>query len=278
MSGILWRVMGLGALLALCLPVSAQMEKPPAVEAVTKETMNVRTRNGRQMDVWIDGRRIGLTPLKLQLAPGTYFLTAGSDGVEPVLRKLEVLAGGEQVAVLNDLPLVSERLPAVIQEIMGGFREYPDNPHVRILAALLTTDRTDHQRLLASLPQDLQRDATVLLSKARWALTDNKPVEALQFIEEALHRESQMAGLWRMKAWTLIELGRMEDATKAAEMAVRLEPMHADSFVARGDVYRAAGEPEFARLNYERALELQPGHELALRGLAGVGRRAEAPR
>lgn len=267
--------MGRQVLLLVMVVLSGALPAQPTPQTqLAKETMTIRTREGRQMDVWLDGRRMGLTPLKLELRPGTYFLTAGADGLEPILRRMEVQAGGEQLTVLADRALAAERLPMVVEEIMAAFRAQPANAHVRILAALLTTDRRDHSQLLDSLPPGLGSDPTVLLSRARWAMTDGQPGAALALVEEALHREARMASLWRMKAWALIELGRNAEAKDASELAVRIDPLHADSFVVRGDVHRAAGELEFARLNYERALDLQPDNQRALRGL---GRAEETP-
>lgn len=257
--------------LILMAGLLAAQEQPAAQEPEsTEETVNIKTRNGQQMDVWLNGKRAGLTPLTLQLEPGTYFLTAGGDGLEPIMRPMLIQPGGEQLTSLNDRALEPERMSAVADEIMKAFRARPGNPHIRILAALITTDRKDHTQLLESLPPDLQSDPTVLLSRARWALTDGDPNRALSLVDEGLHREARLAGLWRMKAWILVDLGRADEAKEAAESAVRLDPMHADSFVARGDALSAAGEEKFARLNYERALDLQPGNRLALRSLGRV--------
>jgi tetratricopeptide (TPR) repeat protein len=61
---------------------------------------------------------------------------------------------------------------------------------------------------------------------------------------------------------------RFGEALEAFDMAEKLDPNYVMTYVNRGGVYRAIGDARRAVDNYRRALALDPGNSLALKGLA----------
>jgi len=60
---------------------------------------------------------------------------------------------------------------------------------------------------------------------------------------------------------------QMQDALRAANRAVELDPRRADLRIARGGMLRAAGELSGAKLDFQKALDLDPGNAEARAGV-----------
>src|SRR5579883_3476092 len=66
--------------------------------------------------------------------------------------------------------------------------------------------------------------------------------------------------------------GDTELAVRLAQAAIVHDPARASSYVALGDIYAAAGEPEYARSFYEAALGIEPADPGAQKALASLNR------
>ncbi|MBI5154702.1 PEGA domain-containing protein [Candidatus Poribacteria bacterium] len=259
---------GLFFLLALARGDQSAPSPPSAASREARpERVEVRTRHGMQMDVWIDGERRGVTPLRMALRPGNYYLTSGAEGLEPVLRRFAVKPGGRSINVVTDVPMTTARFPAIFKELVLACREYPQNAHLLILACLLTNSQEDFDGLAVRIPKPLAGDPTLLMARARMALSADRLEETDALLGQAVAADRRLAGPWRMRSYALQRWGRPEEALAAANEAVLIEPLNGENFAVRGEAQLALGDRHAARLDFERALELRPGHSRATEGL-----------
>jgi tetratricopeptide (TPR) repeat protein len=119
---------------------------------------------------------------------------------------------------------------------------------------------------LARSPQDVD----VRAWRARvltWSgyLTDAE-VEYLQIVKV----DRNDPDIWMGLASVYLREGRTQEALRALNRAVELDPMRDDLRAARGRVLRAAGERSEARLEFQKALELNPASDEARAGLISI--------
>lgn len=255
----------------LCLAVPAlRAQDLPQVQAGDAATtpggpirsVAIRTVNNLQLDVWIDGRRVGFTPLRTRLAPGTYLLTAGTEGVEPVISLVEVpveLPSGDvtQTTLIDDRILIPERFPIVFAHMARSFQQHPDNPHFILLAMLLTQDREDFEGLLEMLPPNLRNDPMVALAQAAWQAEEGNIEGGLETLREATELEPGFAALWRAKTRLALRLGDVDRAFAHSGQAVAMESTNPQNYHTRARVYDAMENERGARYDRERARELE---------------------
>ncbi|HBY61701.1 MAG TPA: hypothetical protein DEH78_17910 [Solibacterales bacterium] len=66
------------------------------------------------------------------------------------------------------------------------------------------------------------------------------------------------------------KLGRTEEALKAADRSIAIDPGNDTAFFNRGNIHRLANQPEKAAADYRRALEINPRNEAAQQGLSAL--------
>lgn len=66
--------------------------------------------------------------------------------------------------------------------------------------------------------------------------------------------------------------GDTELAVRLAQSAIVADPARPTSYVALGDIYAEAGQPEYARSFYDAALGIDPAHPAALKAIAALGK------
>ena len=66
--------------------------------------------------------------------------------------------------------------------------------------------------------------------------------------------------------------GETELAVRLAQSAIVADPARPTSYVALGDIYAEAGQPEYARSFYDAALGIDPAHPAALKAIAALGK------
>ncbi len=64
--------------------------------------------------------------------------------------------------------------------------------------------------------------------------------------------------------------GDIELALRMAQSAIVADPARPGSYVALGDIYAQAGQPDYARSFYDAALGIDPADPGALKALAGL--------
>ncbi len=66
--------------------------------------------------------------------------------------------------------------------------------------------------------------------------------------------------------------GDTELAVRLAQAAIVQDPARISSYVALGDVYATAGQPDYARSSYDAALDIDPTDAGAKKALADLNR------
>lgn len=66
--------------------------------------------------------------------------------------------------------------------------------------------------------------------------------------------------------------GKTELALRLAQSAIVADPADPAAYVGLGDVYAQAGDAEFARNSYEKALDIDPNAPAALKAIAALGK------
>ncbi|MEQ8820015.1 MAG: PEGA domain-containing protein [Sumerlaeia bacterium] len=263
------RVLALLAAMVCASPLLASQKKPV--------TVIFETQSGRQMEVWVDGRRLGSTPLRHALMPGNYYLSAGGEGVVPILREFVVFSHGDkQTLGIKDEPLTSKNYFPAVGVLAEARGERPDNVHLEVLALSMVFEEEKFDTLLGRLPESVREgDPMVLYLRARRELEDRKdPTQALHLTNRAIKGDETFAPAYRLKAKLMLEMAGPEEARKAAERAALLDPRNPESYVLRGKASVELEEEAYARLDFEHALRLRPGYaeaEAALEALDGRG-------
>ncbi|RKG92676.1 serine hydrolase [Corallococcus terminator] len=85
--------------------------------------------------------------------------------------------------------------------------------------------------------------------------------------------EGQLNGL----GYEFLRTGRVTDAIEIFKLNVEMFPKDANLYDSLGEAYLAHGDKEQARVNYRKALELEPGMPSAEAALRGMGTPAVAP-
>lgn len=66
--------------------------------------------------------------------------------------------------------------------------------------------------------------------------------------------------------------GNTQLALLLAQSAIVADPADPASYIGLGDIYAHAGDAEFARNSYEKALDIDPQQPVALKAIAALGK------
>ena len=88
--------------------------------------------------------------------------------------------------------------------------------------------------------------------------------ECAPFLQHMVDIDPQDGWVRREWGWTLVRMGRYEEALAEAEAAVRLEPYSAASYGLRGDCLNWLGRAEEARAEFRRAIQLSVDYDYAI--------------
>jgi tetratricopeptide (TPR) repeat protein len=122
------------------------------------------------------------------------------------------------------------------------------------------------EREIAGAPQDMD----VRTWRARVLLWSGKVAEAEREYHEILTVVPNDPDDWMALANVYSREGRAQDALQALNRAVELDPKRADLHVERGRALRATGNWPEAKLEFRRALELDPNSKEAELGLLSL--------
>jgi tetratricopeptide (TPR) repeat protein len=129
-----------------------------------------------------------------------------------------------------------------------------------------TTAMSIVEREIARAPQDMDIRAW----RARVLLWSGKLAEAEHEYHEILIAVPNDPDHWMALANVYSREDRTQDALQALDRAVELDPKRADLHAARGRALRAAGHLKEAKLEFRRALELDPTSQEAELGLVSL--------
>src|ERR1700744_2276719 len=103
--------------------------------------------------------------------------------------------------------------------------------------------------------------STGALSTTLWAATAKHPKPA----EPPVSAEALLS-----QAHDAIGKGDTDLAVRLAQSAIVATPARPGSYVALGDIYAQAGQPEYARSYYDEALGIDPAEPDALKAIAAL--------
>ncbi len=102
-------------------------------------------------------------------------------------------------------------------------------------------------------PEDLIKQANVLLDEGRWS-------EARQFLDKALTLDEKNADVYALLGWAIfkedVSGGSMKDAEQMIKKGIKIDPKRYLHYLYLGKIYAATNQREFAELHFVKALEL----------------------
>jgi tetratricopeptide (TPR) repeat protein len=104
---------------------------------------------------------------------------------------------------------------------------------------------------------DRKATAKALLKKAKAALSDGYPAQALSLINESLSEKATADG-YVVKADILRRMGMTDDAVGAIDLAIKMKPKYAKAWKMKGNILSGAGRADEARPAFEEFLRLAP--------------------
>lgn len=260
-----------GWILFVCILLGCALFGPAAGEdTATSATLRVvrfQAPGNLQLEVWLDGERLGFTPFSKELTPGDHYLTASAEALQPVMQDFAIGARANQVAIIPVLPLTTENHPEAVRRLIETIKTQPPNRHFRIMGLYLATDPDDVKTLLEIADKEMPGDAMVDLLRARVMLRGGDTNGALASTDRALPALAQVAFAWRMRAEALLAADRAGEAIDAANQAVILEPNGFRNLRVRARANEAVGKTAAARNDAERATSLYEELHRAAEGL-----------
>ena len=107
----------------------------------------------------------------------------------------------------------------------------------------------------------------LLASNAAWAAPAKPSLTKLPVPEPPITVESLLT-----QAHAAVGKGDTELALRLAQSAIVADPARPTSYVALGDIYAEAGQPDYARSYYDAALGIDPAEPNALKALSELNR------
>ncbi|MDX2177207.1 MAG: tetratricopeptide repeat protein [Candidatus Sumerlaeia bacterium] len=268
----------LGAAAALFAGANAQepalINKPGSAEPIIlpreieksdkKATMIIRAQNGAQFDVYIDGTRLGLTPIRGDIPTGTRLLTATAESFAPIIEPVRIVEGDPIEIVLPNEPLTPAIMPRITQNIVSALQAQPNNQHVSLMASMTATDDADAMRMLSRAEQIGQPSPLSLLLQGRRLQLDRSYDASLAALDRGLALDPNYAALHRQRARTLTQMDRLEEAVVFASKAIDLDKFDWNNHYVRGRILVQMKRPELALQEYRNALVLLPGNQLVI--------------
>lgn len=108
----------------------------------------------------------------------------------------------------------------------------------------------------------------ILLDLAKAYLLSNKLTEAQDTLHSLLLLSAHSSAAWKLKGDAHYLSGQDEEAVRAFEQAIRLEPGNEEAVYALGRLYYQQSRPEQAIVQFKRALALNPASHRAHDNLA----------
>lgn len=195
-----------------------------------------------------------------------------ADLAEPALRRAlsedpdDALAHG-----LLGLCLVKlERMPDAVEQAQEAIRCAPDQPIGHYVLAVASLQRGDVARARRAIDEALRiepADADAWTVLASLELRERRWRAALAAADRALRLDAEHLGGANVRAIALQQLGRGGEADSQIASALGQDPEDATTHVNAGWRCLTQGRPDDASRHFLEALRIEPGHDLARRGV-----------
>jgi Tfp pilus assembly protein PilF len=120
-------------------------------------------------------------------------------------------------------------------------------------------------------PESLTILALLALAGPAMAATPSRPASPPKTATPSVSDSDRLIG----EAHDAAAKGNSQLAERLAQSAIVADPSQPAAYVALGDVYASAGQPDFARDSYQRALDIDPSDADAGKAMAALDRAAD---
>lgn len=188
---------------------------------------------------------------------------------------------GIWIRIGRALEVIGQREPDRLPEALEAYEMALD---INATSAATWSDKGDVLNALERYPDALSAyeratalDATNVsawIGKGRTSEALDQPEEAHEAYREVLTLDNKLAFVWRNDADLLYRsLKRYDQALRAADAALKVDPHSIRAWVIKADSLRALGKSDQAQVMYQRALMYQPSDEVSWfsRGRAFMG-------
>lgn len=173
--------------------------------------------------------------------------------------------------ILNEIKQYDESLNAIekaIQLIPTLFISY----HTKIMFSLKSKTDFEIVQLIEEIFEKFPEFKKALYLLKSFVLFREKEYdEGLKVIDEVIELYPKDINLVNNRIYSLVGLGRREEAIETAEKLIQLNPNISNSYDTYGDIYKSLGEYENAIKKYEEALTIEPIGEFAYQTCLKVG-------
>jgi curved DNA-binding protein CbpA len=134
--------------------------------------------------------------------------------------------------------------------------------------------KSEYDKKISAPPEDdrknLTKEAEKWFRQGKTLFDQGRYEEALIFLEQSVRLSQDKATYFMLLAMTQTKLHiYRKEAEKNFIRATRLEPWNAEAFVGLGVLYKKEGLKIKAKKQFERALQIDPDHKIALKELRG---------
>jgi curved DNA-binding protein CbpA len=134
--------------------------------------------------------------------------------------------------------------------------------------------KSEYDKKISAPPEDdrknLTKEAEKWFRQGKTLFDQGRYEEALIFLEQSVRLSQDKATCFMLLAMTQTKLHiYRKEAEKNFIRATRLEPWNAEAFVGLGVLYKKEGLKIKAKKQFERALQIDPDHKIALKELRG---------
>lgn len=211
---------------------------------------------GMQLDLWVDGRRVGFTPVTVPLALGKYQIVAHTEGIVPVIQRYTVAQARPQASILPVIPL-DARTHSLAHDEVEQFRAGHPGDVGAILAQMYLNADPMHGLILAGDVERLApKDPVGMAMRARAQLNAGNPAEAQELADAAVYALPHVGLVWRTRAAVLLTTGHLQEALDAANQSVLVEPGAWRNLRLRAGIHQKLGNERAAANDSARADEI----------------------
>ncbi|UCE39933.1 MAG: DnaJ domain-containing protein [Candidatus Aminicenantes bacterium] len=163
-------------------------------------------------------------------------------------------------------PETIQKIDKVFDQITKAYQTLSDEKRKGEYDKQLSAPPGDEKKDLAKEAEKRFRQGKTLFDQGRYE-------EALVFLEQSIRLSQNRARYFMLLAMTQTKLSiYRKEAEKNFIKATKLEPWNAEAFVGLGILYRKEGLHIKAKKQFERALQIDPDHKIAIKELRGEGK------
>ena len=160
-------------------------------------------------------------------------------------------------------PDITKKIDEIFDQVTKAYQTLSDEKKKGEYDEDLSAPPGDERKNVTKEAEKRFRQGKTLFNQARYD-------EALVFLEQSVRLSQDKARYYMLLAMTQAKLqAYRKEAEKNFIRATKLEPWNAEAYVGLGVLYKKEGLHIRAKKQFERALQIDPDHKIALRELRG---------